>query len=773
MRRRLGKDSGQILRLALASAALVLTLGGTGYSQALGPFFGIEEDEAVAATAPQLLPEDFFDSFPTSAAENIAVEADNLIYDADANKIIAQGNVQLSYKNYLASAERAVYDRKSGDITLIGSAVVRDPAKVIYTGDRIEVTGDLKRAFLEALAMQTPDGAIVTADEAEYRDQMVATLENGSYAPCGLCVDADGHDIGWRVRAAKIILNREEKTLYLEQPRLELVGTQIANLPFLWLPDPTDPRASGFRFPKIDYSQDFGYRLALPYFQAMGEDFDLWLTPMLMSQQGFLLDAELTYRFDMGSTSVRAAGLYQLDNSPFIGEVGDRAWRGAIQSSGRFTPVGNWRAGWSYLAFSDPGFIPDYKMSGFDKIDDIYLQYFEDTAFFDVRVQRFNQLGNKSATDQNEQGTTLPVARLDKVFELDDDLGQVAISGNFIGVDRALDDTTTKNGVPYVYGYAGTKLHGMVEATWSRQWIAPGGVVATPYLGLRADGAGYDGTSVLMPVASSLFSATPIAALDVRFPLIATDGVSSYLFEPIAQLVYRASSTSLVGITNDNAQGFVFEDSNLFSFNRFSGSDRQETGLRANVGGQFLANFADGSWLRLIGGQSYQLAGVNAYSIIDPAQVGNMSGLGGAASYVVAGASASFGPGVEFGGKIEVDPATASVARGAVALEVDIMRFTLDADYYYRAAQPARGELTAKHLIGADVGVPIAEYWSVTSGLDWNLTKNNWSQFNAGIGYDDEFLAYGAGYTAKQDLGSFDIEHIFSINLELRGPAQD
>ena len=773
MRRRLGKDSGQILRLAIASAGFLLLLGGTGFAQALGPFFGIDEAEIVGTARPQLLPEGFFDSFPTSAAQNIAVEADNLIYDTDANRVIARGNVQLSYKNYLASADRAVYDRKTGDLTLVGNAVVRDPAKVIYTGDRIEVTGDFKRAFLEALAMQTPDGAIITADEAEYRDQMIATLQNGSYAPCGLCVDADGHEIGWRVRAAKIILNREEKTLYLEQPRLELVGTPIAGLPFLWLPDPTDPRSSGFRFPKIDYSKDFGVRMALPYFQALGEDTDLWLIPMLMSQQGFLLDAELTQRFSMGEISARAAGLYQLDNSPFIGEVGDRSWRGAIQSSGKFTPVSQWQAGWSYLAFTDPGIIPDYNLSGFDKIDDIYAQYFEDTTFFDVRVQRFNQLGNKTVADQDEQGTTIPVARLNKVFELENDLGRVEVTGNFIGVNRTLDDTDTVNGVPYVYGYAGTKLHGTVEANWSRQWITPGGIVATPYLGLRADGASYDGTSALMPVASSLFSATPIAALDVRFPVMATDGVSSYLFEPIVQLVYRASSTSLVGITNDNAHGFVFEDSNLFSFNRFSGSDRQETDLRANVGGQFLANFSDGSWLRLIGGQSYQLAGVNAFSIIDPVQVGNMSGLGGMASYIVAGASASFGPGVEFGGKIEVDPATASIARGAVALEVDIMRFTLDADYYYRAARPARGELTAKHTIGADVGIPVAEYWSVTSGVNWNLTDNNWTQFNAGVGYDDEFLAYGAGYTAKQNLSSLAIEHIFSINLELRGPAQN
>ena len=71
----------------------------------------------------------------------------------------------------------------------------------------------------------------------------------------------------------------------------------------------------------------------------------------------------------------------------------------------------------------------------------------------------------------------------------------------------------------------------------------------------------------------------------------AINGYDSHLFEPIAQLVYRGSSTTVPGITNDNAQSFVFDDTNLFSYNRFSGTDRQETGLRANIGGRYHGQF--------------------------------------------------------------------------------------------------------------------------------------------------------------------------------------
>lgn len=754
--------------LAMASATSALLLASPVYAQALGPFFGFDDQEDDREQRVQLLPDDFFASFPTAAAQNIAVEADSLVFDADNNQILAEGNVQLSFNGYLASADRAVYDRSSGDLTLIGNAVVRDPEQVVYTGERFDVTGDFKQAFVHALEMQTSDGALITADEADYRNGVEAILENGSYAPCGFCTDEHGHKIGWRVKAAKIVLNQEEQTLYMESPELELLGHSVAWIPFLWMPDPTNARAAGFRFPNFDYSEDFGGRVAVPYFHPLGPDTDLWLTPMLMSQQIFMMDAEITHRFEQGSATVRAAGLYQFDSSVFAGQVGDRDWRGAIQISGKFAPAENWAAGWSYLAFTDPAFIPNYQLSGFDTIDDIYVQHLGANTFFDARVQKFNALGNVLAPIQDRQGMTLPVARLDHVEELADGMGQVAIEADLIGVSRAADHTTTKTGVPYVYGYEGNKVHGSVEAVWSKQWIAPGGVVVTPYLGLRGDAANYDGASALLG-ASSLFSLTPIAALDVRLPFIGYDGANTHLLEPILQMSYRGSNTTLPGITNDNAHGFIFEDSNLFSFNRFSGNDRQETGLRLNVGGQYLANFADGSWLRFIGGQSFHLAGVNSFSIFDHGQVGNSSGLNGTNSFLVAGAQASFEPGIGLGGKIEYDTATSLIVRGAVAAELGIYDFTLSADYFYLAPKLARGETSTTHTLSANVGIPVAEYWTINAGGSFNLVANDWSNATIGAVYDDQFLTFGASYTATHTVSTPIIKHKWLVSYGLKG----
>ena len=75
---------------------------------------------------------------------------------------------------------------------------------------------------------------------------------------------------------------------------------------------------------------------AIPYFIPVGDDIDLILTPQLMSRQGALLGASMNWRIpSYGSISIKASGLYQLDKSAFAGTVGDRTWRGAIQTSGQ------------------------------------------------------------------------------------------------------------------------------------------------------------------------------------------------------------------------------------------------------------------------------------------------------------------------------------------------------------------------------------------------------------------------------------------------------
>jgi LPS-assembly protein len=723
-----GGSIGSSLRLGIASALAVCLLAG-------------------GAMAQGLIPADFFNT-PIDPAAPTAVEADALTFDATTNTITAAGDVVVGKGGYTATGQNLVFNRQTNDVHFVGAVVLRDPSGNLIETEDLKLTEDMKKAFIDALTINTYDGARITADSADYDEALQTLLTNARYAPCGDCIDAKGRRIGWSVNATKVTYNAVDGSLAMEQPTLSLLGIPVAWLPYLWLPNLSDSVLADAPTPVFDYSDDIGLMVAVPIKAYSSRYTDIILTPTLLTRQGFLLGAEWVQRFDQGSFRIKASGLQQMDPGAFAGTVGDREWRGAIQSAGQFRPVADWTVGWSYTAFSDAGYFEQYRISTAESsVNEVYATNLTSDTYIDLRLQRFNQLGEEvTEAAQDQQAAAVPNARFDHVTRLGPGLGQIEVSGRLLGVKRELDHRAIPNGVPYTLGYGGDKTHAMFQAGWQTQWIGGGGFVATPYLGGRADVAYYDGTSPLpaAPGETTLWSATPIAAMDVRFPMAASDGSTVHLVEPIAQLVYRGASEISPGITNDDAMSFVFDDTNLFSYNRFSGADRQETGLRANIGGRYQANFDDGGYVEVIAGQSFQLAGTNAFAEANPSLTGLGSGMDESVSYAVLGAYASFTEGLKFGGKLQVDTDEMAVSRGGFDARYGYGGYSAGLEYQFIAANEALGVLEDQQEIGASLGVPIDDYWRATGGVYWDLTASQWLQASAGLAYDDGYLQFGA-----------------------------
>lgn len=526
--------------------------------------------------------------------------------------------------------------------------------------------------------------------------------------------------------------------------------------------------------PIFSYSDEVGAQVGFEVSAYSSKWTDIILTPRLMSRQGLLLGAEWIQRFDNGSFQIKGSGVYQLDKEAFDFSDARRDWRGAVQTSGSFRPVADWTVGWSYTAFTDAAYLEDYDLStATSSVNEVYATYLTEETYFDARVQQFNLLGDVLPEAQDRQGQAVPSVRFEHMLELAPGSGRVEISGRLLGVRRETDSRTIINGVPYTFGYSGGKQHATVQAGWQNQYIGAGGFVATPYLGGRADFAYYDGSSPLMeaPGETTLWSATPIAAMDVRFPMAASDGSTVHLVEPIGQLVYRGSDITAVGITNDNAQSFVFDDTNLFSFNRFSGTDRQETGLRANIGGRYQADFIDGSYMELIAGQSFQLAGENAFASADPAQTGVGSGLEIDASYGVLGAYASFLPGLQVGGKLQVDTEEPRITRAGAAVSYAHEGYSAGLDYNFIGENVQLGQLVNQQEIGVSAGVPLTDYWSAKARTYWDLTANSFLLAGAGLQYDDGYLLMGAEVTRTGETHTNPNDTRFLASFRLKSPA--
>ena len=171
------------------------------------------------------------------------------------------------------------------------------------------------------------------------------------------------------------------------------------------------------------------------------------------------------------------------------------------------------------------------------------------------------------------------------------------------------------------------------EAQWRRSFTDSAGEIWTPFASLRADAidaeiSNQPGVSNFLPAGNTqALRVMPTIGLEYRYPFINVQPWGTTTIEPIAQVIVRPNETYAGKLPNEDAQSMVFDASNLFSVDKFSGYDRVEGGGRANVGVQATTQFDRGGTVNVLFGQSYQLFGLNSYAVQDMTNTGVDSGL--------------------------------------------------------------------------------------------------------------------------------------------------
>jgi len=135
------------------------------------------------------------------------------------------------------------------------------------------------------------------------------------------------------------------------------------------------------------------------------------------------------------------------------------------------------------------------------------------------------------------------------------------------------------------------------QADWRRTVVTDNGQMITPFFQVRGDFASLDvdnqpGVSnYIAPGQSNLARPMPAVGVEYRYPFVDVEPWGTQTVEPIAQVIVRPNETDIGKFPNEDAQSLVFDDSNLFQIDKYSGWDRVEGGSRANVGLQYTAQF--------------------------------------------------------------------------------------------------------------------------------------------------------------------------------------
>ena len=337
------------LKTTIATSAVAVALFAAGSMPALAQ---ATLNEAIGARAQS-----------GSGQDRLLVDAKEIVYDNDKNTIAASGDVQMNYQGRTLQADRVTYDRNTGRVFAEGNARLTDASGTVATGDRFELTDDFKNGFIDSLrVVQTtveqgrPLTTRFSAPRAERAEGETTVFERGTYTACEPCKDNPERPPLWQVKAAKIIHNNSERTIYYEDATLELLGIPVAYLPYFWTPDPTVKRKTGFLSPRYVYSTSLGYGATVPFFWAIAPNYDLTISPTFLSRQGILGQAEWRHRLENGVYNVRVAGISQQEPDAFLQPpygAGNRDFRGSLETTGLFYINQNWRWGWDIALLSD------------------------------------------------------------------------------------------------------------------------------------------------------------------------------------------------------------------------------------------------------------------------------------------------------------------------------------------------------------------------------------------------------------------------------------
>jgi LPS-assembly protein len=721
------------------------------------------------------------------------VRADELQYDNANNRILAIGNVQIYYKRSTLEADRVVYEQNTKHMRAEGNARLTEADGKVVHGEIIDLTDQFRDGFVDSLQLEAADKTRFAAPRAERQGGRYTVFQSGVYTACEPCKDDPRKPPRWQVRATRIIHDDTEKMIYFESARLEFFGYPMFYWPYLSTPDPTVKRKSGFLIPKVGYSSTLGAFYSNAYFWALAPNYDLTVTPTLSSKQGLLMQAEWRHRLVNGSYSIKAAGIFQANPGAFEQrfsplypgdkDPGDRLFRGSIDTTGQFSLNNNWVWGWDGSLVTDRMVIQDYalrtyfammdplKSGGLETVSQLYLTGRGERSYFDARAMYFYGL---SASDVQSQ---LPIVApvVDYRNRLANPLfgGELTYRANVTSLsrdsadfdpitqnafnsgqcDRLTADPTVKTPTDCILrGFPGTYSRASAEATWRRTFIDPYGEKWTPFVSMRADVAalsvkGETGVSNYLPTGdSSVGRFMPAVGLEYRYPFISVHSWGTQTIEPIAQLVVRPNETQIGKLPNEDAQSLIFDDSNLFSINKFSGWDRIEGGTRLNAGIQYTAQINNAGSVNALFGQSYQLFGQNSFAIADSVNTGLTSGLAKPASDYVARIAYQPDNVYSIISRFLLDEETFRIRRLEIEGRANFDRWQITALYGNYDAQPEIGFLQRREGITGQVTFKFTQNWSVLAAARYDLQANQFNQTRIGLGYIDDCFAISLNY---------------------------
>ncbi|MDA0228703.1 MAG: LPS assembly protein LptD [Proteobacteria bacterium] len=661
------------------------------------------------------------------AGKNVVMNADSLTYDENHGTVTASGNVEVSQGHRLLIADTVSYNEGQDMMTASGNVTLMEPSGEVLFADYLELSDEMRDGVLRNIRLLLDEDTRIAANSARRSDGNRTEMSKAVFSPCKLCPLHPEEAPLWQIKAVRVVHDQEARDIAYYDAWLEMFGIPVLYTPYFEHPDPTVQRRSGLLAPTYGSSSTLGFQLTTPYYWNIAPNRDATFKPKFTSDEGVVWGAEYRARTLAGNYSVDASINYGDERDDDGIRTGNSGFRGHLFSDGRFELDPVWNYGYEFERASDDTYLSFYRIDS------------KDTLTTRPYIEGINGRNYASGNAYFFQG-----------LEIDDDQEQIPFVLPLLDFNH--------RGAPGAYGAFNTfdanfmTLHRIdgadsrrlsLEGGWHLPHIGRSGSVYRLSATLRGDAYHVNnvdnaGTARATNARGFTGRLRPELIAEWRLPLVRDSGGIQQLVEPIVQGILSPYGGNPGEIPNEDSQDFEFDDSKLFSNNRFTGLDRVESGPRVNYGLRFGFFGAGSGRTQGMIGQSARLKEDDTFN--------RGSGLEDTFSDYVGRIHISPADIFDLAYRFRLSKENLAARRNEIDFAAGPRAFRVNVGYALLEKQIPESDTTAfanREEIAASAAARITSFWRVSAGTRRDLTGSggtiNW---NGAVTYEDECLLF-------------------------------
>ena len=659
----------------------------------------------------------------------VLITADRITHDENLGVVVASGNVELSRDQQVVLADSVSYNMRTDVVTASGNVSMLGPDGHVVFANFAELTGDLQEGFIRDVRILLSDRSRLAAATGYRTSGNKSILKSGVFSPCELCREDPTRAPLWQIKAAEVEHDQAARVIRYRDAWMEIFGVPVIYTPYFEHPDPTVDRQSGFLAPTFGASEVLGSTYQQPYFWAISKDKDFTFSPIFTTKRSVVGVGKYREVFPNGTMDLRGSATIA-DRERNDGSIASDVFRGHIDSTARFDINDSYRMGVDVQRATDDTYMRLYDFSTEqDLTSRAFVEGFNGRNY--LAVNNYLYQGLRSTDSDSELPIIHPLAEYNYMSD-------PGVAGGKYTMDASLLALTRSE------GRDSRRLS--VALGWELPYTGPAGDVYNLVARVQGDGYWVDDVDpnrdAVNPANATENGLTgrvfPQLALQWRYPWVRHSGTVHQVVEPIAQVVLAPNGSNPGRIPNEDSQDFEFDDTNLFSLNRFTGVDRVTSGTRVDYGLKWTVTGDGGGWASAFIGQSYRLHEDSVFE--------DGSGVENKLSDIVGRVEVKPTYALDLRYRFRIDKDDLTARRSELDLRVGPPALNLDLGYVFIDPDAQADEFGGREELTWVLRSRLSKYWSAFGGIRVDLEAEETRDARIGLTYSDEcFLIQAIG----------------------------